>query len=183
MENTMERTINESFIAEKCAQYCINTEEIPSFLVNLLARKGMVIATAESCTGGLVSKKITQVSGASEVFHCGVCSYANHIKHKVLGVENSVLEKYGAVSSQTACQMAQGVKNLAEASLGISTTGVAGPTGGTAEKPVGLVYMGVCTGEKVFSVRGEFYSSKTREAIRENAANAVLLLAAEELSK
>lgn len=177
----MERIINESFIQEKCKEYGIEPQQIQEYLVKKLIQKGITIATAESCTGGLVSKKITEVSGASEIFHCGVCSYSNDIKHSVLGVENSVLEKYGAVSSQTACEMAQGVKELAGAFVGISTTGVAGPTGGTEEKPVGLVYMGVASGNGVFSVRGEFYASVTRETIRENSANAVLLLALEEI--
>lgn len=181
MLNEKSVTINESFISEKCAQYGIAPENIQELLVKELAKRGMTIATAESCTGGLVSKKITEVSGASEVFHCGVCSYANEIKNRVLEVENSVLEKYGAVSPQTACRMAKGVKKLAKSDMGISTTGVAGPTGGTKDKPVGLVYMGVCAGENVFSFRGEFFASKTREKIRETAAQAVLLLALEEI--
>lgn len=178
-----ERIINEQYIEEKCREFGISRDGIQAVLVKKLAEKGVKISTAESCTGGLVSEKITEVSGASEIFECGVCSYANVIKNRVLGVENSVLEKYGAVSYETACQMAQGVKNLAEAQIGISTTGVAGPTGGTKEKPVGLVYMGVCVNHSVFAVRGEFYSSSDRKSIREAAAASVLLLALEEILK
>lgn len=178
-----ERIITEDFIKEKCSEYKIKPEEIQIFLVNSLIERKIKISTAESCTGGLVSKKITEVSGASEIFECGVCSYANQIKIRVLGVENSVLEKYGAVSYETACQMAKGVKDLAGAQIGISTTGVAGPTGGTAEKPVGLVYMGVCVNDRVFAARGEFYKINGRENIRETAARAVLLLALEEILK
>lgn len=181
MEN--ERIINEKYIDEKCRKYGISQEEIQTELVKKLMEKGIKISTAESCTGGLVSKKITEVSGASEIFECGVCSYANYIKNKVLGVENSVLEKYGAVSYETACQMARGVKNLAEAQIGISTTGVAGPTGGTKEKPVGLVYMGICVKDRVFAVRGEFFKTIDRAGIRETAAETVLLLALEEILK
>lgn len=178
-----ERIITEDFIKDKCSEYKIKPEEIQNFLVNSLIERKIKISTAESCTGGLVSKKITEVSGASEIFECGVCSYANQIKNRVLGVENSVLEKYGAVSYETACQMAKGVKDLAGAQIGISTTGVAGPTGGTAEKPVGLVYMGVCVNDRVFAARGEFYKTKGRENIRETAARAVLLLVLEEILK
>ena len=178
-----ERIINEHYVDEKCRAYGMSQDEIQTELVKKLIQKGIKISTAESCTGGLVSKKITEVSGASEIFECGVCSYANEIKNRVLGVENSVLEKYGAVSYETACQMAQGVKNLAKAQIGISTTGVAGPTGGIPEKPVGLVYMGVCVNDSVFAVRGEFFKTSGRENIREAAAKTVLLLAFEEVSK
>lgn len=176
-----EMIVNEDFISEKCSGYGISENEIQYALVKILIKKGIKISTAESCTGGLVSKKITEISGSSEIFECGVCSYSNEIKHKILGVENSVLEKYGAVSSQTACQMARGIKELSESHVGISTTGVAGPTGGTKEKPVGLVYMGVCVNNRVFAVKGEFYKTAERENIRETAAKAVMLLALEEI--
>ena len=178
-----ERIINEDFISEKCSGYGISESEIQYALVKILISKGIKISTAESCTGGLVSKKITEISGASEIFECGVCSYSNEIKHRILSVENSVLEKFGAVSNQTACQMAKGIKELSNAQVGISTTGVAGPTGGTKEKPVGLVYMGVCVNDRVFAVKGEFYKTTARENIRETAAKAVMLLALEEILK
>jgi len=109
--------------------------------VRLLRKNGKKAATAESCTGGLVAKRITSVSGASEVFDGGVVSYANEIKAKLLGVSEETLAKYGAVSEETAREMAVGVMKLMNADYGIGITGIAGPGGGTPEKPVGLVYV------------------------------------------
>ena len=112
-------------------------------LVVLLAQKGLKIATAESCTGGLLAKLITDVSGASAVFDYGIVSYANEIKWGQLGVKRETVETYGAVSEQTAREMAQCAAKNAGADIGLSTTGIAGPTGGTAEKPNGTCYIGV----------------------------------------
>lgn len=123
----------------------IVAEELPERLVAELTKKKLRIATAESCTGGMISAAITSVSGASVVFDCGVCSYANFIKHKVLSVKEETLSTYGAVSERTAAEMARGVRLLSGADIGISTTGIAGPLGGTRYKPVGLVYVGVST--------------------------------------
>lgn len=123
--------------------YGVDIGDMQTALVRALQKKGLVVATAESCTGGLVSKRITEVPGSSAVFTCGVCSYANEIKESVLGVKHETLVQYGAVSEQTAAEMAAGVRRLAGADIGISTTGIAGPGGGTPEKPVGLVYVGV----------------------------------------
>ena len=96
---------------------------------------------AESCTGGLVSGAITAVPGSSECFGYGVVTYSNEAKNKLLNVPWEVLEKYGAVSPETAVLMAQGVRRLAKSDIGLSITGIAGPSGGSAEKPVGLVYL------------------------------------------
>ena len=108
-------------------------------LVNKLIEKKLVIATAESCTGGLLAKKITDVSGSSKIFEMGLVSYANRIKNEFLEVPNEVLNTVGAVNEETAKQMAIGVTKLAKSDIGIGITGIAGPTGGTPEKPVGLV--------------------------------------------
>lgn len=152
-------------------------EELEFRLVELLNEKHLKVATAESCTGGLISERITRVSGSSEVFDCGVCSYANAIKVKVLGVSEETLAVLGAVSAETAIQMAEGVKKLSGADIAVSTTGIAGPTGGTAEKPVGLVYMGVCTDENAYAVRlllcGE-NGQNDRATIRRLASSAAL---------
>ncbi len=113
-------------------------------LVEKLIEKKMTVATCESCTGGLISKRITNVPGASEVFGYGVCTYANEAKMKLLGVDPDTLGKYGAVSEQTAVEMARGMLALSDADVAVSTTGIAGPGGGTEEKPVGLVYTAVC---------------------------------------
>ena len=112
-------------------------------LVEKLIEKKMTVATCESCTGGLISKRITNVPGASEVFGYGVCTYANEAKMKLLGVDPDTLSKYGAVSEQTAVEMARGLLALSGADVAVSTTGIAGPGGGTKEKPVGLVYTAV----------------------------------------
>ena len=117
--------------------------EASAKLVSLLQEKGLTISTAESCTGGLVAKSITDISGASLVFFGGVVSYDNSVKENVLGVSLSTLKNYGAVSYQTATEMAKGVAALMKTDIGISTTGIAGPGGGTKEKPVGTVYIGL----------------------------------------
>lgn len=125
--------------------YGIDAESIESELVRLLGEKKLTVACAESCTGGLISKRITDVSGSSSVFGYGICTYANQAKEKLLGVKHETLERYGAVSEQTAYEMAKGLLELSCADIAVCTTGIAGPTGGTKEKPVGLVYVSVGT--------------------------------------
>ena len=114
-------------------------------LVALLKARGLTCATAESCTGGGVGSAITAVAGSSEVFLGGIISYANEVKRDVLGVAADALEKFGAVSPQVAEQMADGARRLTKADLAVSLTGIAGPGGGSAEKPVGLVWFGLST--------------------------------------
>ena len=123
----------------------IAEDDLPQLLVDMLIKKKLRIATAESCTGGMISAAITSVSGASGVFDCGVCSYANFIKSKLVDVKEETLATYGAVSDKTAMEMARGVRILSGADVGVSTTGIAGPLGGTPYKPVGLVYIGAST--------------------------------------
>ena len=115
-------------------------------LVKVLAEKKMTCATAESCTGGGVGYTITGVSGASAVFWGGVISYDNSVKRDVLGVPEEVLATKGAVSSECAAAMAEGARRLLKTDLAVSLTGIAGPGGGTAEKPVGLVWFGLASG-------------------------------------
>ncbi len=112
-------------------------------LVKLLAARGLTIATAESCTGGMAAAAITSVSGASSVFEYGAITYANRIKEEMLGVSEASLRQYGAVSEAVACEMAEGVRARAGSDIGISTTGIAGPTGAVDGKPVGTVYIAV----------------------------------------
>ncbi len=155
----------------------LNADTLQEVVVEKLIGKKLKIATAESCTGGLVSERITRVSGASGVFDCGICSYSNEIKHKVLGVSKETLAVLGAVSAETAIQMAEGVKKLSGADIGISTTGIAGPLGGTPEKPVGLVYVGVCTENKAYSIKlnlGGVNRTNSRNYIRKLTSDAVL---------
>ncbi len=162
----------------------IEIEGLPALLVEELTKHKKRIASAESCTGGLISAAITSVSGASGVFDCGVCSYANFIKHKVVGVREETLSTYGAVSDRTAAEMARGVRLLSGADIGVSTTGIAGPLGGTPYKPVGLVYIGVSTpmGLKTEKMLlGE--NNADRERIRQLAVAAALYFALKELRK
>lgn len=122
-------------------------------LVEKYSALGKTVAVAESCTGGLISKRITDVSGSSAVLGYGAVTYANEAKVKLLSVKPETLEKHGAVSEQTASEMALGVRALSGADVGIATTGIAGPGGGSAEKPVGLVYLGVASEKGVRVIR------------------------------
>ena len=156
----------------------IDPNELQRLAVEKLLKSGKKVATAESCTGGLISKRITEVSGSSGVFDCGVCSYANFIKHKLLGVSEATLDTVGAVSPETAQQMAAGVRQLAEADFGISTTGIAGPTGGTPEKPVGLVYISASCESETTVIKALLGDAQppTRENIRKIASDIALWL-------
>ncbi len=135
------------------------------------AKKGLTLASAESCTGGLFASKITSVTGASQYFLQGLVTYSNESKVKRLGVRESTLEKFGSVSAATAAEMAKGVCETSGADIGVSSTGVAGPTGGTKEKPVGLVYIGLCVNgdvkTKVFQFGGKrvFNQERTVQAM------------------
>lgn len=119
---------------------------------NLLIERGETLAIAESCTGGAIASKFTAQAGASTYFLCGVVSYSNESKSNVLGVKMSDITQFGAVSEQVAKAMAQGAKVISGANFAISTTGIAGPTGGSAEKPVGTVWIGVATPDKCYAV-------------------------------
>ncbi|MBE6197205.1 MAG: competence/damage-inducible protein A [Rikenellaceae bacterium] len=119
---------------------------------NILIERGETLAVAESCTGGAIASKFTAQAGASTYFLCGVVSYSNESKSNVLGVKMSDITQFGAVSEQVAKAMAQGAKVISGANFAISTTGIAGPTGGSAEKPVGTVWIGVATPDKCYAV-------------------------------
>ena len=121
--------------------------ELEDVLGLLLLKKGNTIATAESCTGGLIGDHLTNVSGSSSYYKGGVVAYSNEVKMETLYVKESTLDDYGAGSEETAIEMARGVRKVLKADIGLSTTGIAGPTGGTDEKPVGLVYVGISTNE------------------------------------
>ena len=126
--------------------YGINVESLEEVVVTELGKRKLRLACAESCTGGLLSSRITDIPGASQVFHMGAVTYANAIKTLLLDVPEETLKQYGAVSEQTARAMAEGVRKKSGSELGISITGIAGPDGGTSEKPVGLVYLALCDG-------------------------------------
>ena len=130
--------------------YGVDYNCIEEAVVGMLKEHHLKVATAESCTGGLIAKRITDVPGASEVFECGIISYANGIKHKVLGVSEDDLNKYGAVSEPVAKQMAQGALKVSGADIAVSVTGIAGPDSDSTGKPVGLVYIGLADKEHVW---------------------------------
>lgn len=148
--------------------------DVADALVALLERHKVTIATAESCTGGLIAQKITSIPGVSSFFPGGVVSYANAAKEELLGVPRSLLEQFGAVSSQVAEAMATGVRSRFHAELGLSVTGVAGPSGGTPEKPVGLVWLGLATPEGVSSRKLEIGPEQPRDVIQSRAAKHAL---------
>ena len=130
--------------------YGVDYNCIEEAVVAMLKEHHLKVATAESCTGGLIAKRITDVPGASEVFECGIISYANEIKHKVLDVSEDDLNKYGAVSEPVAKQMAQGALKVSGADIAVSVTGIAGPDSDSTDKPVGLVYIGLADKENVW---------------------------------
>jgi len=140
--NFVEKQINE-ILGDSI--YSNEDKELYQVVAQMLIQKGVSIAFAESCTGGLISSIITDVPGISDVFERAVVSYSNKSKVESLGVKEETLLKYGAVSRETAIEMAEGIKELAETDLGISVTGIAGPDGGTDEKPVGLVYIALAS--------------------------------------
>jgi len=140
----------------------------------LLLRGGKTLSTAESCTGGLISHKLTNVSGISSSFLLGAVTYSNEAKIKLLEVTEEMIKNYGAVSSEVVRAMAKGVKNLSGSDYSIAVTGIAGPGGGSGEKPVGLVHIGVGAGDKISAYKYNF--SGTREYIKERTANMALNL-------
>lgn len=165
----------ESAVRERLGQYIYTDEglDLEDVLVQKMTDKGMTIATAESCTGGLVAAALINPSGASRVFIEGVIAYGNEVKVRDLGVRPTTLEISGAVSAQTAKEMAVGMRQKAGTDIGLSVTGIAGPLGGTADKPVGLVWLGLAIGDKVLT--RELHLSGSRMKIRTNAAKQALV--------
>ena len=143
-------------------------------IAKILTERNLKIATAESCTGGLLSSKLTDVSGSSAFVHLNLVTYANEAKHKMLGVRNETLENFGAVSEECSYEMASGLMKLTGADICVSTTGIAGPTGGTDEKPVGLMFSTICTREKAVTFQVNFHPEIARIEMKEMFAQAVL---------
>ena len=150
-------------------------------IVSLLQEKGWKIASAESCSGGMIASRLVNVSGVSDVFEEGYITYSNAAKHKLLGVSKQSLGQYGAVSSQVAGEMALGAARQARARAAIAVTGIAGPGGGTPQKPVGLVYIGCYVDGKVFVTENYFQGS--RQEIRTATTQAALSLLLEKLTQ
>lgn len=130
--------------------YGMNVSGLEEVVVRELKEKGMTLSTAESCTAGIISKRVTDISGASKVFEMGAATYSSNKKSDMLGVSNAVIQKFGAVSPEAAAAMAVGARRLAGSSLAVSTTGIAGPGGGTPQRPVGLVYIALADQDRVW---------------------------------
>jgi nicotinamide-nucleotide amidase len=148
--------------------YSTEDEELEYVASKMLIENGITVSIAESCTGGMVSSRLTDVPGISKVFNRGIVSYSNESKVENLGVSPETLEKFGAVSRETAIEMAEGIRRVAQTDLGISVTGIAGPDGGTDEKPVGLVY--VALADKSGCDCKELRLAGSRDKIRNMAA-------------
>ncbi len=155
--------------------YSVDVESLEELVVQKLAAQGKKLATAESCTGGLLAKRITDVPGSSAVFDMGCVTYANEAKEALLSVDHQTLEQYGAVSEETARSMAEGIVRRSGSHIGVGITGIAGPDGGTPEKPVGLIYIALSDGEHTWvTKRSPIGRTKSRAWHRHCAASQAL---------
>lgn len=172
----------EKVMATEVGQFVfgIDVETIENAVLMALRADGETLATAESCTGGLISKRLTDISGASDVYLGGAVTYANEAKVKILGVSEDDLKTYGAVSEPVARQMAEGVRALLGADFGISVTGIAGPTGGSEEKPVGTVFVGLASKNGTTVRKLSLSSMRDREYVRTVAATGALAMILDE---
>ena len=161
--------------------YGYDDETISSVIGKLLNQKGATVATAESCTGGLIGNMITEVSGSSAYYKGGIVAYSNELKERLLGVRHETLEQYGAVSEETAIEMARGCLAVTGADYAIATTGISGPTGATEEKPLGLVYVAIASREEVVCNRYVF--TTTRQQHQQRTANQALFDLYKQLTK
>jgi len=168
-------------LAEACGPHCYGRDgdDLAAVVLALLRAHARTLAVAESCTGGLVGARLTAIPGASDVFVGGVVAYDNRIKRGLLGVPEPVLEAHGAVSEEAACAMVSGAQRAFDAWAAIAVTGIAGPSGGTPEKPVGTVWLAAAAGERVTTRRRVFPGD--REEIRQRSAQAALDLLRREL--
>ena len=144
-------------------------------LIRLLTKKKLKISFAESCTGGKLASTITSISGASKVFNLGLVTYSNQAKIKVLKVNKNIIKKYGAVSHECCLAMVKNLSKISKANINISITGIAGPKGGTKQKPVGLVYIGVKKGNKT-QINKCLFKSKKRSSIQKATVKKALNL-------
>lgn len=155
--------------------YSVDVESLEELVVRELGEQGKKLATAESCTGGLLAKRLTDIPGSSGVFDMGCVTYANEAKEALLSVSHETLERYGAVSEETAREMAEGIVRRSGSDLGIGITGIAGPEGGTREKPVGLIYIALSDGEQTWvTKRSPIGRTKNREWHRHCAVSQAL---------
>mgnify|MGYP001226028957 FL=1 len=144
-------------------------------LLKKLAKKKLKISFVESCTGGMLASKITSLSGASKVFNLGLITYSNQSKIKILKVNKNIIKKYGAVSHECCLSMVNNLSKISKAHINLSVTGIAGPNGGTKEKPVGLVYIGVKKGNKTI-IRKYLFKNKGRNYIQKSTVSKAIKL-------
>ena len=142
-------------------------------LIKLLTKKKLTISLAESCTGGMLAKEITSISGASKVFDLGLVTYSNQAKINILKIKKNIIKKYGAVSPECCEAMVKNLAKISKAKINISITGIAGPNGGTKSKPVGLVYIGIKTPKKLL-IKENRFKSKVRNSIQRLTVKKVL---------
>ena len=150
-------------------------KNLPQKVVKLLRFRKIKISLAESCTGGLLASNITSISGASKIFTLGLVTYSNQSKIKILKVPKKIIIKHGAVSYETCLSMVQNLSKLSSSNISLSITGIAGPKGGTKNKPVGLVYIGIKKGTKIL-VKKYLFKSKNRFVIQKSSAKSALNL-------
>ena len=155
-------------------------QHLSSQIGAILTDKNLTISTAESCTGGLLAHVLTGVSGSSSYFMGGIVAYSNQIKEGFLGVRHDTLVQHGAVSSQTANEMAQGIRGNFKTDIGLSTTGIAGPTGGTPAKPVGLVWIGISCKGKTTTIRCQFDGD--RDQVKTSSVEKILQVLLDDLT-
>jgi len=153
--------------------------KLEKLIGDLLRKKGWTISISESCTGGLICDRITNVAGSSDYFEGGMVNYSNESKAKHLGIPLDYINRYGAVSPQVARKMAQGVRKAFHTTFGLSTTGVAGPTGGTKRSPIGRVFIGLAAGRRVWVKQEDFKGS--RREIKEKASEKAIQIFYEKL--
>jgi len=158
----------EKKIADRVGAYIFGYDDdtLPAAVGRLLRQSGATLSVAESCTGGLLGKLITDTPGSSEFFVGGVIAYSNELKNRLLGVPREIISSYGAVSEQCAQAMAYGVRRVTGATIGLSITGIAGPDGGTPEKPVGLIYIGLSNAEKTIVAENRYGAGRARNRER-----------------
>jgi nicotinamide-nucleotide amidase len=159
-----------------------NGETLEEVVVRLLIQRNQTLATAESCTGGLIANQVTNVPGASEAFLAGYITYANSVKSDVLNVDSKLIDKHGTVSETVARAMAEGARTRAASTYGLATTGIAGPTGGSDKKPVGTVYIALASGDSETVVK-KFLFPTDRETFKQLATQGALDLLRRRLLK
>ena len=146
-----------------------------NLLTKKLIKKKLKISFAESCTGGLLSSAITSISGASKIFNIGLITYSNYAKIKFLKINKNIIKKYGAVSHECCLAMVNNLSKISKANINVSITGIAGPNGGTKQKPVGLVFIGIKKGNKIV-IKKNLFKSKNRKAIQKATVKKALQL-------